>query len=270
LHPLFDSYNDLVRRMNASEEDWARREAELRSEMRNATRTLMQQQLTLLHEQRQAEQREICAQLAHDIRNPLAGILAAVGNLQREAIDDEHHQRLTLIGEEVMRLSRQLDGLVNSSRQPPEVSTPLAVCDVAEAVFALISYQLPPDIEFGCDVDAELTLCLPEDGFRRALRNLIINSAHALGGTPGTIAIASDVNTKHVIISVRDSGPGFSDEELEAGVRGFGSYCTNGAGLWLATVRRFVNDLGGHVEIANNEGAGACVSLEFPKSLSRG
>lgn len=267
LRPLFESYNDLVQQVSASEEAWARREAELRGEVRAATRTLMQQQLALLREQRLAESGELCAQIAHDMRNPLAGILAAVGNLQRESDDDEYRERLGLIREEVKRVSRQLDGLVDSSRQQPEPSTSINVCDVTESVLSLTSHQVGPEVELGCAVNPDLIMRLPEDNFRHALLNLVINAANSIGRAHGRIDIDSTLAADHVVITVYDSGPGFSDDALAEGVRAFGSHSIGGTGLGLAAVRRFVSDLGGQIEIANRDAGGARVSLKFPASL---
>jgi signal transduction histidine kinase len=267
LRPLFESYNDLVQQVSASEEAWARREAALRGEVRDATRTLMQQQLTLLREQRMAEAGELCAQIAHDMRNPLAGILAAVGNLQRESSNEQDRERLGTIREEVKRVSRQLDGLVDSTRLRPEEVNDICVCEVTESVLALTSYQLGPDVELGCDIDPELIMRLPEDNFRHALLNLIINAANSIGRAPGSIEITSVLTPEHVVISVRDSGSGFSADALAAGVRAFGSYSTGGTGLGLAAVRRFISDLGGQIAIANRDTGGASVSLKFPSSL---
>lgn len=273
LQPAFESYNTLVRRTRACEEDRERCEADVRRDVRNATRELMQQQITLLREQHLAEYGELCARIAHDMRNPLAGILAAVGNLQREARDDEQHARLGLISDEVMRLSRQLDGLVSTWRRRPEVPTELRVCDSAESVLALSSYHLPAGMELGCDVDPELTLRLPEHGFKQALLILITTAAHAMGrSTAGGISIGSSVTGEHVTVTVRDSGPGFSDDALAAGAHAFGRYSASGSssGLGLAAVRRFVLDQGGQIEVGNVEGGGGFVSLKFPQSLAHG
>jgi signal transduction histidine kinase len=271
LDPAIASYNALLHQLRTSEEDRARHEAHVRREVRDTTRNLMQQQIALLREQQLAEYGELCARIAHDMRNPLAGILAAVGNLQREARDDEHDTRLGLIGDEVMRVSRELDGLVTTWRQHPEVPTKLRLCDAAESVLALSSYHLPRGMELGCDVDPELTLRLPEHGFKQALLILITNAAHAIGrSTAGSISIGSQVTDGHVAIIVRDSGPGFSGEALAGGAHALGRHPASGSGLGLAAVRRFVLDQRGQIEIGNGDGRGAYVSLKFPRSAAEG
>jgi signal transduction histidine kinase len=271
LDPAIARYNALVHRVSAAEEDRAQHAANVRREVRDATRNLMQQQISLLREQHLAEYGELCARIAHDMRNPLAGILAAVGNLQREARDDEHDARLGLIGDEVMRVSRQLDGLVSTWRQRPEVPTELCLCDAAESVLALSSYHLRPAMELGCDVDPALTLRLPEHGFKQALLILITNAAHAIGRSMvGSISIGSQVTDDHVTITVRDSGPGFSDDALAAGAHALGRHPASGSGLGLAAVRRFVLNQRGQIEIGNVDGRGAFVSLKFPRSLANG
>lgn len=269
LRPLFESYNELVQRVHQAQDAQARREAELRQELRQATRALMQQQMTLMRDQRLAANGELTAQLAHDMRNPLAGILAAVENLRRDTGDDDHVARLELIRDEVKRVSRQLDTLVGSSRQRPEPAVKVALCDVAESVLSLASYQLTHTVALGCDIDPELTLTMPEGSFRQALLNLVINAANAIGDDEsGRIDVRAHYDAEHVILSVSDTGPGFSQAALETGVRAFASFSPGGSGLGLAAVRRFMNDLGGRIELENLDGGGARVSLFFPEALS--
>ncbi len=270
LGPLFESYNDLVERVRTSEEAQARREAELRQELREATRALLQQQVSLAREQRLAATGEFAAQLAHDLRNPLAGILAAVENLLRDSIGDDHRGRLSMVRDEVRRIARQLDGLVDASRQSPEPSRPLSVCELAESLLSLASYQLPPGVELGCKVPHDLVLNVPESGLRQALLNLLLNAASALGDGPGHIEIVSDSTQERISLSVIDSGPGFSQEVLDAGVRAFNTSRAGGTGLGLAAARRFIRDLGGELELSNREGGGARVTLEFPARLRDG
>lgn len=268
LRPLFESYNDLVSRVHGAREVQAEREAELRHELREATRTLMQQQMAALRDQRLATNGELTAQIAHDMRNPLAGILAAVQNLRRDTEHEEHAERLELVQEEVRRLSRQLDGLVDASRQPPEPATPVNLCNMVESVLTLASYQLSPQIVLGCDIDPGLVLEVPEGGLRQALLNLVINASNAIGDhSSGTIDVDIAHEDEHVVLRVTDSGPGFSRESLAAGGRAFATFTADGTGLGLAAVRRFIVDLGGRMELSNAERGGARVALLFPKRL---
>jgi signal transduction histidine kinase len=86
----------------------------------------------------------------------------------------------------------------------------------------------------------------------------------------GSISIGSQVTDDHVTITVRDSGPGFSDDALAAGAHALGRHPASGSGLGLAAVRRFVLNQRGQIEIGNVDGRGAFVSLKFPRSLANG
>jgi nitrogen fixation/metabolism regulation signal transduction histidine kinase len=63
---------------------------------------------------------------------------------------------------------------------------------------------------------------------------------------------------------VSDEGPGFSQEMLDGGIRPFVSGGQQGTGLGLTMVQRFAREAGGHVQLANKQPYGACVTLVFP------
>jgi nitrogen fixation/metabolism regulation signal transduction histidine kinase len=65
-------------------------------------------------------------------------------------------------------------------------------------------------------------------------------------------------------ITVKDSGPGFSQAMLETGIQPFCSWRAGGTGLGLVMVRRFTADLGGELRLSNRNEGGACVTLRLP------
>ena len=90
LRPLFESYNHLVNRLSELEEEHRNREQSLVAAVRRATSALLEQQRTLASAQRLAEVGEVLASLAHELRNPLAGIQIACRNLRQDLQDPDH------------------------------------------------------------------------------------------------------------------------------------------------------------------------------------
>ncbi|MGR9086183.1 MAG: sensor histidine kinase [Gammaproteobacteria bacterium] len=268
LLPVFNSYNEMVGHLSeleAAKREYAR---SLQQEVRLATQALLEQQTSLARAERLAAIGEVAAELAHEIRNPLAGIQMAFSNLRREIVDSGQCERMELISNELKRLARLFNDVLDQSRHSPEASTDMDLSPLIRDLLALTRYQIAENIAIEVDVPASLPAHLPESGLRQALLNLVLNSAEALEGKSGTISIRARRNELGVLIDVLDDGPGFSQELLEQGIRPFRTSRSRGTGLGLAMVQRFVKDIGGAIKLANQESRGACVTLTLPSNSS--
>lgn len=268
--PLFDNYNDMVERLIAFERAHFEREQSLRSEVRNATRALLQQQSALARAERMAATGEMAAGVAHDLRNPLAGIRAAIDNLLEDVDDSDKRERLSLIAEEIDRMSARLNELLSAARQKPEKSSTIDLSETVDSLLSLVGYQLPDEIRLSARVPADLTAVLPEAGLRQALLNLMLNSARAIGNRPGAIEVHAQAADENLRIRVCDDGPGFSEDALKAEPRAFSTSSPGGTGLGLAMVSRFARDLGGRLYLENRSEGGACVTIELPHGKQNG
>ena len=103
---------------------------------------------------------------------------------------------------------------------------------------------------------------------RRILENLIGNAVDSLAGRAGGLVTVSTGGTggnpDGVRITVADTGPGMTGEQLDRAFDDFYTTKAGGTGLGLSIVRRLVMDLGGALRIETELGAGTRVILEFP------
>ncbi len=264
LLPVFNSYNEMVKHL-AELEDANRLHAQsLQHEVRLATQALLEQQYSLARADRLATIGEVAAELAHEIRNPLAGIQMAFNNLRREIDDKDQLERLDLINAELKRMARLLNDMLDQSRHSPEVASAFDVRTLIRDLVALTRYQIPESIHLEIDAPCALPVHLPESGIRQALLNLILNAADALEGNPGTICVTARTDRQGLRIDVQDDGIGFSQDMLEHGIRPFRTSRQRGTGLGLAMVQRFVKDVGGTISLTNQPTHGACVSMLLP------
>jgi two-component system NtrC family sensor kinase len=266
LMPVIANYNHLVTRLEALEEEHRLRASSLEAEVRSATEALLEQQSTLARAERLAAVGVTTASLAHELRNPLAGVLMSLGNLRREASDADTRERLDLVIAEIERLARLLNSTLSAAHHTPEPSRSLELRELVTNLLALIRYQIPEHIELVSEVPDRVECSLPRDRLRQALLNLVLNSVRAIGVDPGRVVISADQRDGRIEITVDDDGPGFPDELLAAGIRPFTSRISGGTGLGLAMVRRLAADLGGEVHLSNLEPRGARVRLVVPCS----
>lgn len=264
LVPVFQNYNQLVARLQALEAEHESRARSLESEVRAATQALFDQQRTLARTERLAVVGEMAAGLAHELRNPLAGIQMSLGNLRRDLSDPDLADRLSQVIAEIERLTRLLNQYLSAARHAPESARPVRLQCLVEDLLGLLRYQVPEHVHLECRVPADLDCTIPRDRTRQALLNLVINSVQAFGGKPGRVIVSALRDGKRAVLSVTDDGPGFPPDLLATGVRSFVTSRDAGTGLGLATVRRLVLDLGGDLQLDNIEPRGARVRLVLP------
>lgn len=264
LLPLFENYNQMVRRLEALEQDNRTRTHSLQQEVRAATQTLLKQQQTLARAERLAAAGEVSATFAHELRNPMASMQVTLGNLRREFSDPELVERIDLVIAESQRMTRLVNGMLQQSSHVPETPRTIGLQPMLQELATLIRYQLPASIQLIVDAPRDLSWRLPEDGVRQAVLNLVLNSVEAIGARSGTVTIHVAERNDALCLAVLDDGPGFSDEILAGGIRPFVTYRESGTGLGLAIVKRFARDLGGELHIANRPTGGANATLTIP------
>jgi len=230
--------------------------------------------------QREAAQRERLSALgrlstvvAHEIRNPLMIIKAALRGLRKDGIGPaEVRTAVADIDEEIVRLNRLVTEVLDFA-QP--IRFDLAATDI-NALCADADRASRAD---GNAVGAKMNLDsrLPEiitDGerMRLVLVNLLTNARHALAARgraagPGDLSITTTrLTDTRIAIEVSDRGTGISPEHLP---RIFDPYFTTrrtGTGLGLAISRNIVEGLRGAITISSRTGEGTTVRVELPTS----
>jgi len=263
VRPVFHSYNALVSRLQTLESEHRDREHTLEQEVRQATEALLAQSRELGRAERLAAVGAVSAGLAHELRNPLAGIQMACTKLYRGLRDQTQAARVEAVIAELKRLNGLLTEKVEAARHLPEALAKVRLADLVGDLLALTRYQAPPRIALRADIPDDIECLLPADGLRQALLNLLLNAIQALEGD-GQVTLAARQEEGQLLVWVEDEGPGFSEAMLHAGVRPFATGRPGGTGLGLAMVRRFTRDHDGELKLDNLEPHGARVTLYLP------
>jgi signal transduction histidine kinase len=223
---------------------------------------------------------ELAAGLAHEIKNPLAGIQGAVDILlNRRAADDPEREILEGVRREVGRINNTVQTLLDRARPRALNIRPASVTDAVERAVNLARASLPPGRKEQILLDftsapAPITMPIDAVQIEDAVLNLILNAVDAIDGAGAITVIVYETSpegkTGEVRIEVADTGRGIAPEDLP---RIFSPFYTNqpeGTGLGLPAVRGIVRAHGGRVEVSSVVHAGSTFTLRLPrKSLSQ-
>lgn len=218
----------------------------------------------------------LSAQMAHDIRNPLAAIRGAAQYLETERDRggrlDEHGEFLDLILEQADRLERVVRDYQRLGRAEP-VRTPTDAAELVASVAkgARVSERAASaKLEVRAEIDGDLgEPAIDPDLVSAALENLARNAIEAMEGARGSsVRIAarreSQSGRDTLVVSVTDDGPGMDARTREQAEEAFFTTKAQGTGLGLAFVRRVAEAHGGSLRIESRLGQGTTVTLSIP------
>lgn len=210
------------------------------------------------------------AGLAHEIRNPLAGLKGAAQVLQAEQLDDESQEMLQVIVDEAERLDVVVRQFLDYAR-PFELHAGNEVLNalVAHATALVRAEGLPPGVELVEDLSGALpTMRLDPTRITQVVLNLLHNALQAMpdgGRLTLTTALRTDrVGTPFAELTVRDSGVGMSESTREKLFVPFFTTKPAGTGLGLAICDRIVRAHDGEIDVSSVEGQGATFVVRLP------
>jgi signal transduction histidine kinase len=208
---------------------------------------------------------ELASGIAHEIRNPLAGIGAAVEVLSEE--NNLNGQRAEIVGEvrrQITRLNTTLRDLLDFARQrEPEI----APCSVGELIKPMLALVRPDAQKYHIaiveDYTSELPLILADSAqVQQALLNVLLNAIQAMPDG-GTLTLRTAPVDGTVRIAISDTGVGISHDNLRRIFSPFFTTKHRGTGLGLAITRSIVDKHGGTITVESESGRGTTFTLQF-------
>ncbi|MET0795255.1 MAG: ATP-binding protein, partial [Polyangiaceae bacterium] len=225
--------------------------------------------------ERIAARREIARRVAHEIKNPLAPIRAAVETLRRlrarqdPAFDEYFDEATRTVLEEVQRITHIVSEFTEFARLPAPNPAPFDAVEAVRAVAKLHGASGTPVVFTSAPCP---TLNADREQLTQLVTNLIQNGQYAAesrarAGLPPEVSVdVRPTNQDRVRIVVSDNGPGLAPEMR---ARLFEPYATNkpgGTGLGLAIAQRIAVEHGGEISYAESAGGGASFRVELPLS----
>jgi len=236
---------------------------------------LILQNITYLRDKDRARV-NLVATLSHELKTPLTSLALSTGLLERskDALEPKAQELLATIGEDVGRIRRLADDLLDlargSSRMIAIRDLEIDLCQLVRLVsktFRLQADQKQVTLSAGVNASAPKIHGDPVK-LSWALSNLISN---ALRYTPegGVVAVSSEDEANTVLLKVSDTGPGIPQQIKEHLFERFTQWNVNGSepgssGLGLAIVKEIVEGHGGRIFVDSTLGKGTCFTLELP------
>ncbi len=219
---------------------------------------------------------DLAAQIAHDVRSPLAAL---------KALETDLHQlperSRMMLRSAATRIQDIAHGLLAQNREATSVSgqsdAQRSVVLVSGLLESLISEKrLQYRSHAGLTLETRwgeegygIFVDVNPSGFLRVFSNLMNNAVEALSDSGGRIEVALELRQQQVLIRIQDNGRGIPAEILsqvmQKGVT-FGK--TEGSGLGLSHAQETVKKWGGEIQIQSEPGKGTCVSISLPPAPS--
>lgn len=209
---------------------------------------------------------ELATGLAHEIRNPLAGIAGVIDIIARDLPATSAARAVIKdVRQEIAQINHIVSDLLQTARpHPPEIRRSDLNITVEHSVTLARQQALSKAIEIGLKKDSQL----PEvehdsDQIHQVLLNLLLNSIQAIDA-PGKIVVEVAARDGMAAISVSDTGRGIPHEELPNIFRPFYTTKGNGTGLGLSLARRIVEEHQGRMEVSSSVGKGTEFTVLLP------
>ncbi len=209
--------------------------------------------------------------ITHELRNPLTTVVLGVHQLRREPSEGpRREQTLDLIERNLRRISELIEGVLVVERgahglkpQPTTITLgELLEQPVSAAKLAADTKGLRIVTKFGPDVVLHVDPKLSASAIDNVVQNAIKFTDR------GEVEIAAEENQNEVVVHVRDTGPGISEENLATIFEPFrrGTATKPGSGLGLAIARRAVEAQGGTIHAESDGKNGTHFYLKLPKA----
>ena len=209
----------------------------------------------------------MAAGIAHEINNPLTGILLYSSNLSKKAEPGPCKEGLEIIMQETQRCKKIIQGLLDFSREKKPRKILANLNKVIEKSLALMENELfIRRIKVVRDFDYEIrSFFLDEDQLEQVLVNLLFNAVHAIC-EKGVITIRSRTREEDncVLLEVEDNGCGIHKENLKKIFEPFYTTRSNGTGLGLAVSYGIIRNHQGRIKISSELGLGTLIRVTLP------
>jgi two-component system NtrC family sensor kinase len=267
------AFNDMLDNLQKATIELQNWSHQLEYKVQKKSEELGQVQNELINIERIASLGRLSLSVAHEINNPLSGILVYAKlvhkQLQSQNIDPEKREtilkHLKLIENEAKRCGDIVKGLLDFSRKDQNDFEPAKLHSILFETYDLMTHSMKvANINFLSDFSAksDQIFCSPNQ-IKQVCVAILVNAMEAVSGNGEIFFATSNPDPDHVRIDIGDNGTGISEEDLPHIFEPFFSTKekTNGIGLGLAIVHGIIQNHKGKIDVKSERGKGTTISI---------
>jgi two-component system, NtrC family, sensor histidine kinase PilS len=207
----------------------------------------------------------MAANIAHEIRNPLASLTGAIEVLTSPLTADDARERLSqIVARESERLNHIIKNFLEYARPAPLSIATFDVAAAAEEVLLLLEHRARPgSLKVIREFAPSIPWAVDAQQFRQILWNLCLNAVEAMP-EGGELRVSVAVRGPMLEVAASDTGDGIAAADVSHVFEPFFSTKPEGTGLGLALVHRIVQDHGGEIDVRSSPGLGTTFTVTLP------
>jgi two-component system NtrC family sensor kinase len=275
---LTTSFNDMTASLKRARQELNALNASLERQVEERTVALKEAQAQLVQSEKMSSLGKLAASIAHEINNPLAGILTYAKLLIRMHEEDEVSgevrasclRNLKLVQRETERCSAIVRNLLDFARQRPLSLKEVDLNQAVEESLLLLANQIAiQGVVLEKDLRPVPKVRADYGQLRQAFVNIALNACEAMS-KGGTLKVASLPHPGEKMIDVvfTDTGPGIPPDHLSKILDPFFTTKEKGTGLGLSVVYGIVERHGGKLDIRSQVGQGTTVTIRLPMAAA--
>ncbi len=261
----FNSMLESLRAMRADLEAWGRT---LEQKVEQRSQELLAMQARMARTERLASLGMLSAGVAHEINNPLGGVLALSAlALEDLPTDDPNRENLEEVVRQAQRCKAIVKGLLDFSRQSASSSEPVDLGRVAQEALALVKPQAAFfDIDLVCAFEPNLPPVMADRAeLQQVVLNIVMNAAQAMEGQ-GRLTLTTTTADGFAELAISDTGHGIPPDQIHHVFDPFFTTkdASKGTGLGLSIAYGIVSKHGGTISVESEVGVGTTFTIRFP------
>lgn len=222
----------------------------------------------LAHSEKVATLGRVAAQVAHEVRNPLAGLLLYSEHLKSKLDGKAQNGEAQLVDkiiDTINNLTATTEQILNFARPVTLAPKSLDLNNVAQDVVQLLSTEISAHrVETKLELDpSPVTGMLDEPSIRAATLNLVLNAVQAMRDG-GRLTISTGATSSKVWMEIDDTGAGMTSAQVKTIFEPFHTTKSRGLGLGMPYAQKIIHQHGGQITVKSRVGEGTQVRIELP------
>ena len=233
-------------------------------------RRLVEANQLLAHNEKVATLGRVAAQVAHEVRNPLTGLLLYSEHLKSK-IDGKLPNGDAILIDKIIdtinNLTATTEQILNFARPVTLAPRRVDLNGVARDVTQLLSTEIAAhSVETKLDLaESPVTGMLDEPSIRATTLNLVLNAVQAMPAG-GHLTIFTSTSDGKLLLAIRDTGSGMTPEQIKQIFEPFSTTKSRGLGLGMPYAQKIIQQHGGQIVVESQPGKGTEVRIELPAS----